>query len=358
MGKLITFEGLDGSGKTSVLEGVHKKLEEAGKTVLVLREPGSTKLGEEIRTLVKSDTPRAKLAETLLFSAARADLVEHIIRPSLKHYDVILMDRYIDSTTAYQAYGHQQDVQTITGINRSVVGLAMPDLTIVVTTPLATALKRISKRGAADRFETDQAFLKRVEKGYKEIIKSDPDRVKSVKNDKLPKAIDEAFELVMQSLKRRKQHKRQSLAVLAKAEEGRFKAVVGRIGRDDNDKPTLLINEIKRVNGRKVLADHAWLAYGRELAKVGTLLPGDIIEFDGKVEPYEHVGKNGKTYQEFGINDIKKVSLIKAVRVKKNKDDFAREDLTYLDAILDDKIFEERLSRYLRYVTAMIHKYF
>ena len=65
-----------------------------------------------------------------------------------------------------------------------------------------------------------------------------------MKNDKLSKAIDEAFELVMQSLKRRKQHKRQSLAVLAKAEEGRFKAVVGRIGRDDNDKPTLLINEL------------------------------------------------------------------------------------------------------------------
>ena len=358
MGKIISFEGIDGSGKSSICEGVKDLLERDGKKVLLLREPGSTQLGNEIRTIVKSDTPRAKLAEAMLFLAARADMVENIVRPFVKHYDVILIDRYIDSTTAYQGYGHQQDINTISALNRAAVGNSIPDLTVLVTVPLEVAEKRLKERGGLDRFETDKSFMKRVEKGYNEIRKSEPDRVKAIDNDDLRTAINDAYELVCDSVKRRKQHKRQSLAKLAKIESGRFKAIVGRIGRDEKDKPTILLQQIKRVNGRKVLADHAWAKYNRELIKVGTLLPNDVIEFDASIEPYEHVGKNGATYEEYGITDISNVTITKARHVKKNEDDFARESLDRLLAITDEKLFDDSMSRYLRYVTAMTIKHF
>lgn len=360
MGKIISFEGLDGVGKSTILKRVQQKLEKDGYSVLVIREPGTTQLSEKIRKLVKSDVPRSSMSEILLFMAARADMINSVLSPNVKHTDVILLDRYIDSTVAYQGYGEKQDVEKIKQLNNMVVGVNQPNLTVYIDVPESEIEARMKTRAKKDRFEIDKQFIKRVRKGYNEIRKSDPDRVKTVTNLNVKEAVDKAYELVVDCIKSKTEHKRKSLAKLSKplkSESGSFKATIGRIGRDENDNPTLLLTNVKKVGGRKVLADHVWVSYTRELIKAGTLLPNDEITFSATIEPYKHVAKNGTEYDEYGLANVKDVKLTKAIRVKKSTG-FERESLDRLTSIKDEKLFKESASRYLRYVTAMIHEHF
>ena len=300
------------------------------------------------------------MSEILLFMAARADMINSVLSPNVKHTDVILLDRYIDSTVAYQGYGEGQDVEKIKQLNNMVVGVNQPNLTIYIDVPESEIDERMKKRSKKDRFEVDKQFIKRVRKGYNEIRKSDPDRVKTVINLNVKEAVDKAYELVVDCIKSKAEHKRKSLAKLSKplkSESGSFKATIGRIGRDENDNPTLLLTNVKKVGGRKVLADHVWVQYTRELIKAGTLLPNDEITFSAMIEPYKHVAKNGTEYDEYGLANVKDVKLTKAIRVKKSTG-FERESLDRLTSITDEKLFKDSASRYLRYVTAMIHEHF
>ena len=350
MGKIISFEGLDGVGKSTILKRVQQKLEKDGYSVLVIREPGTTQLSEKIRKLVKSDVPRSSMSEILLFMAARADMINSVLSPNVKHTDVILLDRYIDSTVAYQGYGEGQDVEKIKQLNNMVVGVNQPNLTIYIDVPESEIESRMKTRSKKDRFETDKQFIKKVRKGYKEICKSNPDRVKTVTNLNVKEAVDKAYELVVDCIKSKAEHKRKSLAKLSKP-------LKSESGSDENDNPTLLLTNVKKVGGRKVLADHVWVQYTRELIKAGTLLPNDEITFSATIEPYKHVAKNGTEYDEYGLANVKDVKLTKAIRVKKSTG-FERESLDRLTSITDEKLFKDSASRYLRYVTAMIHEHF
>ena len=241
-----------------------------------------------------------------------------------------------------------------------VVGVNQPNLTIYIDVPESEIESRMKTRGKKDRFEIDKQFIKKVRKGYKEICKSNPDRVKVVTNLNVKEAVDKAHGLIVDCIKSKTEHKRKSLAKLSKPlkrESGNFKATVGRIGRDENDNPTLLLTNVKKVGGRKVLTDHVWVQYTRELIKAGTLLPNDEITFSATIEPYKHVAKNGTEYDEYGLTNVKDVKVTKAIRVKKSTG-FERESLDRLTSITDDKLFKESASRYLRYVTAMIHEHF
>ena len=353
MGKIISFEGLDGVGKSTILKQVQRKLEKDGYSVLVIREPGTTQLSEKIRKLVKSDVPRSSMSEILLFMAARADMINSVLSPNVKHTDVILLDRYIDSTLAYQGYGEGQDIEKIKQLNNMVVGVNQPNLTVYIDVPESEIESRMKTRVKKDRFEVDKQFIKRVRKGYNEIRKSDPDRVKTVTNLNVKEAVDKAYALIVDCITSKTEHKRKSLAKLSKplkSESGNFKATIGRIGRDENDNPTLLLTNVRKVGGRKVLADHVWVQYTRELIKAGT-------SFSATIEPYKHVAKNGTEYDEYGLSDVKNVKLTKAIRVKKSTG-FERESLDRLTSITDEKLFKDSSSRYLRYVTAMIHEHF
>ena len=356
--KLISFEGIDGSGKSTLIQLVSEELNKLGLTTIVLQEPGTTLMGLELRKLLKSEIPRAQMTEVLMFMASRADMVNNVITPAMKNYDVVLIDRYIDSTVAYQGYSNGIDLNTIQTLNRLAVGNNLPHKTILVDVDLKTAEKRRKERqDDVDKFDTNQAFAKKVYAGYQQIALENPDRVQVVKNEDISTSVDEIVSIIVSETKRRKEHRRESLAKQSKSvkESATYRAVVQRPGKDENGNPTILLAQVKRKGGRKVLTDHAWIKYNRELVKAGTLVYNDVIEFDATIEEYEHEGKFSR-YMEYGLTDIKNVQIVKAVKIPKNDENFERKDLNHILAIADEELFNKTLVKYTGFVSAMNHK--
>ena len=149
-GRLITFEGIDGSGKTTQIEKLSARLAESGIPVRVLREPGGTVIGEAIRRILldKAHTGMCTETELLLFAAARAQLVREVILPDLEAGKWVICDRFLDSTAAYQGFGRQLD-RTRSFLNRLAVGTCRPDLTILLDLPVQAALDRLVGRRTA-----------------------------------------------------------------------------------------------------------------------------------------------------------------------------------------------------------------
>lgn len=165
---LVSFEGIDGCGKTTQLGLLYDRLLATGVETLALREPGGTDVSEAIRSLLLDTQHRVDpVAELLLFSAARAQLVAERIRPALGKGHVVLLDRFYDSTTAYQGYGRQQlSVQAIDEINRVATGGLVPDVTFYFDVDIDTAMSRRAG-GQPDRMErAGDDFFKRVREGY------------------------------------------------------------------------------------------------------------------------------------------------------------------------------------------------
>jgi len=185
-GRLITFEGNEGSGKSTQIALLAARLKALGRPFRTLREPGGTPIGEEIRhTLKHSPNNQAMTpeAELLLMNASRAQLVREIIRPSLHAGEIVLCDRFYDSTTAYQGYGRQLDLKMVSSIIDSAVGETRPDLTLLLLVPEAVSEQRRAARQSAqpvlrDRMEeADREFFAIVEKGYSAIAAAEPTRV-------------------------------------------------------------------------------------------------------------------------------------------------------------------------------------
>lgn len=169
---LITFEGIDGCGKSTQIEKICKALIEKGYDVHLFREPGGTALSEQIRDLLlKSKEDIHPLAEALLFSAARAQLVTNRIKPLLKSGAVVVLDRFYDSTTAYQGYGRQSiPVKKLEGLNRFATEDIQPDVTFYLKLDPKEASRRKEALGEEDRMERSGiSFFQRVSKGYDEI---------------------------------------------------------------------------------------------------------------------------------------------------------------------------------------------
>ena len=188
-GLFITFEGTEGSGKSTQISLLAQTLRAKGRTVRTLREPGSTPIGEEIRhTLKHSAVNHAMTAETelLLMNASRAQLVREVIRPALAAGEVVVCDRFYDSTMAYQGYGRMLDLKMVQGIIDIAVGDTRPDLTLLLLVPQALSeARRLARQPSLpltikrDRFEeADQSFFERVAQGYQAIAVSEPQRVK------------------------------------------------------------------------------------------------------------------------------------------------------------------------------------
>lgn len=194
-GLLITFEGGEGSGKTTQAIRLYLKLSNLGVPVMLAREPGSTRLGDHVRNWVKDQSDTTPLAETLLFAAARAQLIEEGVRPALKDGRVVILDRFVDSTLAYQGYGRGFDIQTIKVLNALVTGGLNPALTVLLDIGPVSALKRLGLAGQpllnvaeADskirldppdqrRFEKESVqFHERVLRGYRELANEDKGR--------------------------------------------------------------------------------------------------------------------------------------------------------------------------------------
>jgi dTMP kinase len=188
-GLFITFEGTEGSGKSTQVPLLVERLREWEHTVKVFREPGGTPIGEEIRHTLKHSHANAAMtseAELLLMNASRAQLVREVIRPALTRGEIIVCDRFYDSTTAYQGYGRQLDLPTVRHIIDLAVGHTRPDLTLFLKVPQAVSEERLRSRQATMPFirdrmeEADRAFFERVAKGYDAIAEAEPKRVHTI----------------------------------------------------------------------------------------------------------------------------------------------------------------------------------
>jgi dTMP kinase len=181
----ISFEGIDFAGKTTQLEKLRARFEERGEKVETLREPGGTALGEAIRELLLSSTHEGmtESAELFLFSAARAQLTRAKIEPALEAGSVVLIDRYYDSTTAYQGYGRGLSLDEIELLNRAATGGRKPDLTLIFDLDFDASRRRQAERGdgGTDRIESaDREFFERVRKGYLRIADDEPERARVI----------------------------------------------------------------------------------------------------------------------------------------------------------------------------------
>ena len=188
-GWFITFEGTEGGGKSTQIELLAARLRAGGRIVRQLREPGGTPIGEEIRHTLKHSPHNHAMtaeAELLLMNASRAQLVREVIRPALAAGEIVLCDRFYDSTTAYQGYGRGLDRAKVREVIEFAVGATKPDLTLLLHVPRAVSESRRAHRNAAsgplrDRFEeADAAFFERVENGFLAIAAAEPHRVKLI----------------------------------------------------------------------------------------------------------------------------------------------------------------------------------
>jgi dTMP kinase len=183
-GLFITFEGLDKVGKSTQVEKLLKYLKSKNLIVALVREPGSTEISEQIRNILLDRENAGKVApvtELLLYNAARAQLVNDIIRPALERGEIVIADRFYDSTTAYQGYGRGIDIELIHSINMAATNNLVPDLTVLMSIgPLEETIdnhQRFQSSSSDDRLERESLeFRERVREGFLEIAKNEPQR--------------------------------------------------------------------------------------------------------------------------------------------------------------------------------------
>lgn len=185
-GYFITFEGSEGCGKTTQIEALAKALEAQGKTVLITREPGGTLIGEKIRNLLQDQSHKndiSDMTELLLFSASRAELITSRIQPALSRGEIVICDRFYDSTFVYQGLGRAIDMNIVEQLNQITVGTLKPDLTILLDLDAKIGIERAKSRqsGELDRIENESlAFFEAVRNGYLELAKKEPERFKTI----------------------------------------------------------------------------------------------------------------------------------------------------------------------------------
>ncbi len=193
---LITFEGIDGSGKSTQAKRLYEYLKAKGYKVSLYRDPGSTPLAEKIRELLLS-FEMDPTTELLLFESARSSLVWERIFPDLKEGKIVILDRFIDSTTAYQGYGREINLGTVSILNHIAIRGRKPDITFLLNVPLEVALKRLE--GKKTRFE-DRDYLRKVRDAY--ILMANQERERIVLIDG-SKSQDEVFANVICILRER-----------------------------------------------------------------------------------------------------------------------------------------------------------
>ena len=180
----ITFEGTEGSGKTTQINHLANKLSEAGYSVQNTREPGGSNVGNQIREILLDPVNErlSATSELLLYAASRAQHVREVIVPALKNGEIVISDRFSDATVAYQGYGRNLDLVLINHLNQIATGGLVPDLTFLLNLPIEIGLQRASaSRGELDRIERENLeFHERVQNGYLAIAKEGTNRIKII----------------------------------------------------------------------------------------------------------------------------------------------------------------------------------
>ena len=185
-GLFVTFEGIEGSGKTTQLNLLAGRLEAEGWPVVKVREPGGTDLGEALRALLLADgsEPIDARAELCMYLAARAQLTKQVITPALAGGRIVLADRFGDASIAYQGRGRRLGMRAVRSLVRFAAGELVPHRTYLLDLEPEVGLPRVARRGRPDRFESeDIAFHRRVRAGYRAIARAEPSRVRSLRGD-------------------------------------------------------------------------------------------------------------------------------------------------------------------------------
>ncbi|MBL0348725.1 dTMP kinase [Candidatus Villigracilis affinis] len=197
----ITLEGPEGSGKTSHIPYLVEYLREQGHVVFPTREPGGTSISEQVRDILH-DLKNAEMhprTETLLYQAARAQIVEQVIQPRLTAGEIVISDRYFDSTIAYQGYGHQQNLDEVRALVKYATGGLTPDLTILLDLEVEVGLRRKTQNemewNRMDAYTVE--FHKRVRAGYLEMVKAEPKRWVIVNSDQKWDSVQEELKRVI-----------------------------------------------------------------------------------------------------------------------------------------------------------------
>lgn len=186
-GLFITFEGTDGSGKTTQIKILEQHMKEKGYEVVLTREPGGTKVSEMIRELIldPANTEIVPLTEMILYAASRAQHVAQVIKPSVDMGKMVICDRFVDSSYAYQGCGRGVDLKVIADVNRVAIDQMIPDITFFLDMDPEIAIKRRISSTGADRIELEKLdFHKRVYSGYKKMASLYPDRIKTIDANK------------------------------------------------------------------------------------------------------------------------------------------------------------------------------
>ena len=177
------MEGSDGSGKTTQIELLREKFEELGREIIITREPGGTDISEKIRTLIldNSNVKMSYITEAMLYAAARAQLVDEVIRPAVESGKVVISDRFVDSSLVYQGIARGLGVEKVAEINSYALGELKPDITFFMDLPPSKAMERKKKQTELDRIESEKMeFHNMVYEGYKTIAELYKDRIVTI----------------------------------------------------------------------------------------------------------------------------------------------------------------------------------
>jgi len=189
-GLFLSFEGGEASGKSVQAQRLADWLRSGGRDVVSVHEPGSTPVGERVRDIVlhAQEIPLGPNAQALLYSTARAQLVRDVIRPALAAGKIVIVDRFYDSTLAYQGFGHGADLDQLRAVTDFAVGDVRPDRTLLLDLPVEAAEQRAATRKpgrASDRFESEaRAFHERVREGYRRLAEAEPRRFAVIRADR------------------------------------------------------------------------------------------------------------------------------------------------------------------------------
>ena len=181
-GRLISFEGSEGSGKSTQIARLAEHFQKMGREVVTTREPGGTEIGEQIRNIIVHNSQGDEMCaetELLLFTAARAQVVREVIAPALMRGAIVLSDRFLDSSTVYQGIGRNLAADPVAQINRFAVGNVLPDLTLVIDVPTEVSLARLKQRASdlPDRMERENLdFYTKIREGYLVLARGLPER--------------------------------------------------------------------------------------------------------------------------------------------------------------------------------------
>ncbi|NMC84722.1 MAG: dTMP kinase [Anaerolineaceae bacterium] len=197
----ITLEGPDGSGKSMQIPALAEFIRSQGYEVLTTREPGGTNIGDQIRQVIMKlgNTSMHPRTEILLFCAARAQIVEEVLRPALQRGVVVISDRYADSTLAYQGYGHGVDLEELTRLLKFTTGGLRPDLTLLLDVDAETGLRRRQTSGGEwNRLDAYAlSFHKRVREGYHQLAAAEPERWRTIDASQAPEMVQSCIQDVV-----------------------------------------------------------------------------------------------------------------------------------------------------------------